>query len=113
MKTLYTKTIILNLLEKDKKPYLAVKRLQKLLIFIYEELAKQDIANEYEIAYDISRGAIERVVIYNSQTFDIDEDDDVIYLRKNNNISNLIQEYKLDDKINSIIDKFVQENTYD
>lgn len=109
MKLLDTKTVIINLLEKDKKTYLSVKRLQKLLMFIYNELSKQDALGDYEIVFDISFDSIERTVLCNSRIFDLDLDGDLIYLRERN-ISSLAQMYELDEDIKKIIDKFIQES---
>lgn len=108
MKVLDTKTVIINLLEKDKKTYLSVKRLQKLLMFIYNELSKRDALGDYEIVFDISFDSIERTVLCNSRIFDLDLDGDLIYLRERN-IDDLARQYTLDTVIKDIIDIFVQE----
>lgn len=109
MKVLDTKTVIINLLEKDKKTYLSVRRLQKLLMFIYNELSIQKALDDYEIVFDISFDSIERTVLCNSRIFDLDIDGDLIYLRERN-IDHLAEQYKLDECIKEIIDKFVQES---
>ncbi len=108
MKVLDTKTVIINLLEMDKKTYLSVKRLQKLLMFIYNELSIQKALSDYEIVFDVSFDSIERTVLCNSRIFDLDLDGDLIYLRERN-IDRLAKQYVLDQKIKGIIDKFVQE----
>lgn len=108
MKVLDTKTVIINLLEMDKKTYLSVKRLQKLLVFIYNELSKRDALGDYEIVFDISFDSIERTVLCNSRIFDLDFDGDLIYLRERN-IDDLARQYTLDTVIKGIIDTFVQE----
>lgn len=108
MKVIDTKTVIINLLEMDKKTYLSVKRLQKLLMFIYNELCERDALSDYEIVFDISFDSIERTVLCNSRIFDLDLDGDLIYLRERN-INKLAEQYALDDNIKNIIDKFVQE----
>lgn len=108
MKVIDTKMVIINLLEKDKKMYLSVKRLQKLLMFIYNELSERNALGNYEIVFDISFDSIERTVLYNSRIFDLDLDGDLIYLRERN-INCLVEQYKLDEDIKGIIDKFVQE----
>ncbi len=109
MKVLDTKTVMINLLEKDKKTYLSVKRLQKLLMFIYNELSKQNALSNYEIVFDISFDSIERTVLYNSRIFDLDIDGDLIYLRERN-IADLVKQCDLDDDIKEIIAKFVEES---
>ena len=109
MKVLDTRTVIINLLEKDKKTYLSVKRLQELLIFIYNELSKRKVLNNYEIVFDISFDSIERTVLCNSRIFDLDLDGDLIYLRERN-IDNLVKQYTVDEDVQKIIDKFVKES---
>lgn len=109
MKVLDTKTVIINLLEKDKKTYLSVRRLQKLLVYIYNELSKTDDLENYDMIFDVSFDSIERTVLYNNRIFELDIDGDLIYLR-DNNVDALAKQYKADPKIIDIIDSFVNEN---
>lgn len=107
MKVLDTLTIIINLLKKDNKTHLSVKRLQRLLMFIYNELSKQGAIGDYDIVFSISFDSIEHVVLCNSNILDLDLDGDLIYLRENN-ISSISKKYELDENIERVIDKFIQ-----
>lgn len=101
-----TKTIIVNLLKEDKKTYLPLDRLQKLLGCIYEELQKQSKLDGYRISFNINFGAIERTVLYNRNIFGLDIDGENIYLKENQSIDELAEQYAVDDTIRSIIKNF-------
>lgn len=108
MTTIDTKTIIVNLLKEDKKTYLSVSRLQKLLIYIYDELSKEDVLDNYITYFDINFDAIERTVLYNNNIFELDIDGETIYLRKDNSTDFLAAKYEIDSKVRGIIKKFIQ-----
>ena len=101
-----TKTIIVNLLNEDKGTYLSIGRLYKLLDFIYDELKEKSILNEYQICFDINFDAIERTVMYNNNIFMLDIDGECIYLREHQDISLLVEQYKVDHTVQQIIKKF-------
>lgn len=101
-----TKTIIVNLLKEDKKTYLPLDRLQKLLECIYEELRKQCKLGGYRISFNINFGAIERTVLYNRNIFGLDIDGENIYLRENQSIEELAEQYQVDETIHEIIKNF-------
>ena len=107
MTTLDTKTIIVNLLKEDKKTYLSVSRLQKLLVYIYDELSKADALDNYITYFDINFDAIERTVLYNNNIFELDIDGETIYLRKNNTMDFLAQKYQIDNTVRKIINQFI------
>ena len=107
MHTIDTKTIIVNLLKEDKKTYLSVRRLQKLLIYIYEELSKTNEIERYQVYFDINFDAIERTVLYNSHIFKLDIDGEIIYLREKESADSLARKYRTDDKIKMIINDFI------
>lgn len=90
-----TRAVIINLLKEDKKSYLSIKRLQRLLIYIYDELSMQFDLADYNICFDINFEAIERTVLYNNHLFKLDIDGDMIYLRDSTNIDNLANQYKI------------------
>ena len=101
------KMIIVNLLKEDKKTYLSVNRLQELISFIYDELSKENQLDKYRICFDVNFDAIERTVLYNNSIFKLDIDGEMIYLRENNNVENLVEKYRTDEKITEIIYNFV------
>lgn len=101
-----TKTIIVNLLKEDQKEYLSFDRLQELLNFIYKELLNRKILDDYHILFDINFDSIERTVLYNNNIFILDLDDEAIYLRQPNLISDLAKRYQVDDTIYNIIREF-------
>lgn len=101
-----TKTIILNLLNEDKKTYLSIERLNKLLSFIYHELKEKCKLGEYDILFDINFEAIERTVIYNNNIFSLDIEGDKIYLKDDQDLNSLTQQYKVDQTVFEIIKKF-------
>lgn len=101
-----TKTIIVNLLKEDKKNYLSVERLQKLVDYIYSELSKQNKLNEYQISFDINFYSIERTVQYNNDIFELDIDGENLRLKKRESADDLAEKYQVDDTIISIIRHF-------
>lgn len=101
-----TKTIIVNLLKEDKKNYLSVVRLQKLVDFIYLELSKQKKLNEYQISFDINFYSIERTVQYNNDIFELDIDGENLRLKKRESADDLAKKYQVDDTIITIIRHF-------
>lgn len=101
-----TKTIIVNLLKEDKKNYLSVERLQKLVDFIYLELSKQNKLNEYQISFDINFYSIERTVQYNNDIFELDIDGENLRLKKRESADDLAEKYQVDDTIITIIRDF-------
>lgn len=103
-----TKTIIVNLLKEDKKNYLPLERLQKLLECIYVELRKQCKLSGYRISFNVNFGAIERTVLYNKNIFGLDIDGENIYLRGNQSIDELAEQYQVDETIHVIIKNFAE-----
>lgn len=101
-----TKTIIVNLLKEDKKTYLPLDRLQKLLECIYEELRRQCKLSGYRISFNINFDAIERTVLYNRNIFGLDIDGENIYLRADQSIDELADQYQVDETIHEIIKNF-------
>lgn len=106
MRMLDTKTIIVGLLKEDKKTYLSVARLRKLMLYIHKELTRIGQLCNYEICFDIDFDSIERTVLYNNQIFSLDTYGEIIYL-KTESVGDLAEQYKTDDVITSIIDKFI------
>lgn len=101
-----TKTIIVNLLKEDKKNYLPVERLEKLVDFIYQELSKQNKLSEYQISFDINFYSIERTVQYNNDIFELDIDGENVRLKKRESADDLARKYRVDRTIIEIIKKF-------
>lgn len=101
-----TKTIIVNLLNRDKKDYLKIDRLLRLLDFIYDELSRQNKLDDYRIAFDINFYSIERTVQYNRDLFDLDIDGKTLRLRKHNSEGDLARRYTVDETIRKIIEEF-------
>lgn len=101
-----TKTIILNLLKEDNEMFISIERLQNLLSYIYIELRKKRILDQYDILFDINFEAIERTVVYNNNIFFLDIDGDKIYLRENQNLTVLTEQYEVDDTVCEIIKDF-------
>ena len=104
------KTIIVNLLKEDKKNYLSIGRLQKLVEFIYEELSQIGKLSEYQVSFDINFYSIERTVQYNRDIFELDIDGEHLRLREKESADALAEEYKVDDTIISIIKEFSNKN---
>lgn len=100
------KTIIVNLLKEDKKDYLAIDRLLKLVGFLYEELDKKEKLDSYQISFDINFYSIERTVQYNSDIFELDIDGEHLRLRERESADELAEKYRVDDTIISIIRDF-------
>ena len=101
-----TKTIILNLLKEDNEMFISIERLQNLLSYIYIELRKKRILHQYDILFDINFEAIERTVVYNNNIFFLDIDGDKIYLRENQDLTVLTEQYEVDDTVCEIIKDF-------
>lgn len=101
-----TKTIILNLLKEDNEMFISIERLQNLLSYIYIELRKKRILDQYDILFDINFEAIERTVVYNNYIFFLDIDGDKIYLRENQDLTVLTEQYEVDDTVCEIIKDF-------
>jgi|GEM_PF-3309372 hypothetical protein len=101
-----TKTIILNLLKEDNEMFISIERLQNLLSYIYIELRKKRILDQYDILFDINFEAIERTVVYNNNIFFLDIDGDKIYLRENQDLTVLTEQYEVDDTVCEIIKDF-------
>lgn len=101
-----TKTIIVNLLKEDKKNYLSIGRLQRLVEFIYDELSKLEKLNDYQMAFDINFYSIERTVLYNNDIFELDLDGEKLRLKKRESVDQLAEKYQVDDTIISIIKQF-------
>ena len=110
LKIVDTKTIIVNILKLDQKPYLPVKRLLELIHFIYLKLREKGKLEEYQISFDINFDAIERIVLYNNRIFDLGIDREIIYLNEMESIDQLTQRYQVDDTISEIIRAFSEEN---
>lgn len=107
-KTIDTRMIIVNLLKEDQKTYISVDRLQRLIIFIYKELAAKHQLKQYQIFFDINFDSIERTVLYNNNIFRLDIDGDMIYLRDVDSMDDLAEKYRADKTIIEIIDEFIQ-----
>lgn len=105
-----TKTIIVNLLKEDKKDYLSIDRLRKLVDFIYNELSQQKKLNDYQISFDINFHSIERTVQYNNDIFELDIDGENLRLRKKDSAEELAAKYQVDETLINIIKKFHQHN---
>lgn len=105
-----TRTIIVNLLKEDREIYLSINRLHKLLNFIYLELKEKCKLDEYQISFDINFDAIERTVLYNTNIFVLDIDEEKIYLREPQSIDKLAQQYKVDETVGTIIKDFKLRN---
>lgn len=106
MANIDTRSIIINLLKEDKKVYLSISRLQKLLMYIYEQLLAEEDLGQYNICFDINFDAIERTVLYNNNIFQLDFEGRMIYLRKTQNIDSLAEKYQTCDKISELIRSF-------
>lgn len=101
-----TKTIIVNLLNEDKKECLSLGRLQNLLSYIYVELWRRQKLREYQISFDVNFDALERTVIYNRDIFALDIDGETIYLRDAQTLDILIEDYRLDETLLEIVQNF-------
>ena len=110
MQTLDTRTIIVNLLKEDRKTYLSFKRLQKLLIFIYDELSKTQKIDKYNTCFDVNFDAIERTVLYNNNIFRLELDGEIIYLRETESVEKLAEQFQTDETIIMLINKFIGTN---
>lgn len=105
-KIIDTKTIIVNLLNEDKKETLNLKRLQKLICFIYDELTEEGLLKNYDIQFDINFDSIRRTVLYNNKIFDLDFIGDEIRLKQS--ADKLIKDYPVDKNISRYISSFKQ-----
>ena len=101
-----TETVIVNLLKEDKKTYLSVKRLLKLICFIYDELSEKFELNNYQLAFDFNFDSIERTVLYNNNVFELDIDGEIIYLRESKSVESLVTQYPVDDRVTELIREF-------
>ena len=106
MANIDTRSIIINLLKEDRKIYLSISRLQKLLMYIYEQLAAEEDLGQYNICFDVNFDAIERTVLYNNNIFQLDFEGKMIYLRKTQNIDSLAEKYQTCDKVTELIKTF-------
>ena len=97
-----TETIIINLLREDMKTYLPIRRLQKLISYIYQQLAEQDYLKGYNVIFNVNFDSIERTVLYNSNIFELVGD--TIYLKTS--IEQLSSKCTSDDHIREIIRDF-------
>lgn len=100
-----TRTIIINLLEEDKKFTLNLRRLQKLICFIYDNLSREKLLNNYDILFDINFDSIRRTVLYNNNLFELDFAGNEIRLKKLK-IDDLVKQYPVDSRIKKFINEF-------
>lgn len=102
------KTLIINLLNEDKKSYLPIDRLQKFMGYLYDESGKQGLRHMYQISYHINFGSIERILSYNQHIFGLDASGENICLRENQSIDELVKRYPVDETIHGMIKNFVE-----
>lgn len=100
-----TKTIIVNLLKEDEKETLNLQRLQKLICFIYDELNKDNLLDNYDILFDINFESIRRTVLYNNNIFELDFIGNEIRL-KEASANELVKTYPIDNNIHRYISLF-------
>ena len=101
-------TVIVNLLKEEKKEHLTLKRLDILADYIYRQLVDLDFIKNYQnIVFDVNFDAIERTVLYNNHLFELVGK--TIFLKCDNIPNEIMEKYKLDDCVERIIHKFVEE----
>lgn len=107
-----TKTLIVNFMKENNTDYILVNRFLKLINFIFNELYFKQILDNYKICFDINSYSIKRVTEYNSDIFELDLSDEILYLCYGLNSIDLAKKYHLDKTISNIIANFVKENKY-
>lgn len=104
--TIDTETIMVNLLNEDKKRYCTMDKVQKLCGYIYESLVKNEIVKDYFIRFDVDFESIERTVLYNNRIFRLDIEGEIVYLREKSNVESLVEQFPTDERIRDIIHEF-------
>ena len=102
-----TETIIVNLIKQDNKSFLSLGRLYDSLRYIYVQLQKRKILDNYQILFDVYFGAIENTIINDGDLFSLDIENNIIYLINKAELDEISSDYKLDDTLDSIIKEFV------
>lgn len=97
-----TETIIVNLLKEDMKTYLPIRRLQRLISYIYEQLVEKGYLKEYNVVFNVNFDSIERTVLYNNNIFELIGD--TIYLKTS--IDKISLKSGSDERIMKIIKDF-------
>lgn len=106
---IYTEAILVNLLKEDRKRYCIMEEVQSLCAYIYQRLLEEDRIgkDKYSVNFAISFEAIERNVLYNHMIFQLGVDGDIVYLREENNIDELVQKFQADVIIKGYIKDFI------
>lgn len=101
-------TVIVNLLQEERGEYLQLKRLDKLVDYIYKQLVDLELIEDYsEIIFNVSFDAIERTVLYNNNLFELRGD--TIFLKSDNIPLEILEKYRSDECIVKIIHNFVEQ----
>jgi hypothetical protein len=99
-------TVIVNLLKEERGEYLQLKRLDRLVDYIYEQLGDFGLIDYYsDIIFNVSFDAIERTVLYNNNLFELIGD--TIFLKSDIPVE-ILEKYSSDECIVKIIHSFVE-----
>lgn len=107
---IYTETIMVNLLKEDRKRYCTMDKLQRLCSYIYQRLSddNQIGKDKYSVNFAISFEAIERNILYNSMIFQLGADGNIVYLREESDMDELVKKFHADVVIKGYIRDFIQ-----
>lgn len=102
-------TVIVNLLKEEKSKYLTLKKIDKLVDYLYKQLIAGGYLQKYaDIIFNVNFDAIERTVWFNNNVFDLIGD--TIYLKSENIPEAISEKYKADSSIEKMIRDFVANN---
>jgi hypothetical protein len=74
--------VIVNLIEEDKKKYITLERLERLINYIHRQLVDRNLLETYDnVIFKVNFEAIERTVLFNNMIFELIGN--TIYLKQN------------------------------
>ena len=110
MKKINTEMIMVNLLKEDEERYCTIGKIQKLCVYVYQQLLEKDLLKNYSVKFSVDFESIERTILYNNKIFYLDIDGEVVYLREPYDVDSLIMDYEADNVITNLIREFNQLN---
>lgn len=98
------KTLIVNIMYFNNLKAVSFEYLIEYINYIVDTLSKNNLLEDYFIPlYGVTNETIERSILYLSNIFNLDRDGELIFLRNDVNINELIKLNRLDDYLEYLI----------